>query len=232
MSTTPPWAYPMTEPPCLLVDGGRARFAVRRIWCVGRNYADHAREMGADPDLHPPTFFAKPPDSLRPGDGPVAYPPATENLHHEVELVVALSAGGSEVAPERALDLVCGYAVGLDLTRRDLQAAAKEVGGPWELAKGFDDAAPCSGLRSPERCGHPARGRIEIEVNGETRQRGDLDCMIWPVPSIVAHLSRLISLAPGDLIFTGTPAGVGPLVRGDRTVSRIEGVGELRVDVV
>lgn len=223
----PPFPYPRVP-----VQGSTDPFPVRRIYCVGRNYADHAREMGADPNREPPFFFGKPQDAVVPGGGEVPYPPATDNLHHEVELVVALGAGGREASPETARAWIYGYAVGLDLTRRDLQARAKDKGQPWDMAKGFDHSAPISALVPAEVIGHPETGGIWLSVNGETRQQGDLADMIWGVPEVIAHLSRLVALAPGDLIFTGTPAGVGAITRGDRIRCGIQGVGELEIVLV
>lgn len=217
-------------PVTLPVEGG-GRFPVRRVYCIGRNYAAHAREMGHDPDREPPFFFAKNPDNLDPS-GAFPYPSASADVHHEVELAVALGAGGTDIAPERALDHVWGYAVALDMTRRDLQAAAKEAGRPWEVGKAFERSAPIGPLVPAARIGHPARGRIELRVNGTLRQEGDLDQMIWTVPEIIAALSRFFALAPGDVILSGTPAGVGAVARGDRLEAAVEGVGTLCVQVV
>jgi len=211
------------------VEGEAAAFPVRRILCVGRNYAAHRREMGGD-DRDPPFFFAKPADAVVPPGRDAAYPPATQNLHHEIELVVALGAGGADVPVERALDLVLGYAVGVDLTRRDLQAAAKDKGQPWDAAKGFDDAAPISAIRRWR--GAPPQGRIALAVNGETRQDATVRDMIWSVAEIIAEASKLWRLAPGDLIFTGTPEGVGAINRGDRIEGEVEGVGRIEFRVV
>jgi len=215
--------------PAVPVEGEAAAFPVRRILCVGRNYAAHRREMGGD-DRDPPFFFAKPADAIVPPGGAVPYPPATSNLHHEIELVVALGAGGAEVSVERALELVFGYAVGVDLTRRDLQAAARDKGQPWESAKGFDAAAPVSAIR--RWAGAPPAGRIRLSVNGQSRQDATVDAMIWSVAEIIAEASKLWRLEAGDLIFTGTPEGVGPLVRGDRIDGEVEGVGRLAFEVV
>lgn len=213
----------------LPVQGG-GRFPVRRVWCVGRNYAAHAREMGGAPEREAPFFFAKPADAAVHADA-VPYPPATADLHHEVELVVALGGSGADVAPKAALDLVFGYGVGIDLTRRDLQAEAKKAGRPWAMAKGFDASAPCSAIVPVAACGHPAAGRISLDVDGQRRQEGDLAEMVWSVPEILGHLSRLVALAPGDVIFTGTPAGVGPVARGQRLSAEIAGVARLDVRV-
>lgn len=214
------------------VAGSNERFPVHRIYCVGRNYAAHAREMGMDPEREPPFFFSKPADAIVPNGAPVPYPPRTGNLHHEIELVVAIGAGGRDIPLADALAHVFGYAVGNDLTRRDLQFAAREKGQPWDVSKGFDRSAPVTAIRRAAEVGHPERGRIWIEVNGERRQQADLSEMIWSVPEIVAELSTLFDLAPGDLIFTGTPAGVGPVQRGDSLVGGIDGLETLRTTIV
>ena len=215
----------------LSVAGSEALFPVRRVYCVGRNYADHAAEMGAD-TREPPFFFSKPADALVPGGGDVLYPPLTANLQHEVELVVALSKGGANIAPEAALDHVFGYAVGFDLTRRDLQGKAKEKGHPWDMGKGFDQGGPISALQPASRVGHPAAGRIWLKVNGEVRQQGDLAQMSWKVAEVIANLSTYVCLQPGDLIFTGTPSGVSTVVRGDVLEGGVEGLGELKIRLV
>ena len=214
------------------VAGSSERFPVHRIYCVGRNYAAHAREMGMDPEREPPFFFSKPADAIVPNGAPVPYPPRTGNLHHEIELVVAIGAGGRDIPLADALVHVFGYAVGNDLTRRDLQFAAREKGQPWDVAKGFDRSAPVTAIRRAAEVGHLERGRIWIEVNGERRQQADLSEMIWNVPEIVAELSTLFDLVPGDLIFTGTPAGVGPVQRGDSLVGGIDGLETLRTTIV
>ncbi len=214
------------------VAGSSERFPVHRIYCVGRNYAAHAREMGMDPAREPPFFFSKPADAIVPNGAPVPYPPRTGNLHHEIELVVAIGAGGRDIPLADALVHVFGYAVGNDLTRRDLQFAAREKGQPWDVAKGFDRSAPVTAIRRAAEVGHLERGRIWIEVNGERRQQADLSEMIWNVPEIVAELSTLFDLVPGDLIFTGTPAGVGPVRRGDSLVGGIDGLETLRTTIV
>lgn len=217
------------------VDGGGA-FPVRRIYCVGRNYAAHAREMGADPSREAPFFFCKPADAVVPAmPGTVTelpYPAMSAEFHHEVELVAAIGLGGADIPVADALAHVWGYGVGLDLTRRDLQAALKAKGHPWEAAKAFDHSAPISPLAPVSRCGHLAQGAIWASVNGTARQRGDLADMIWSVAEIVSRLSALFRLMPGDLIFTGTPEGVGPLVRGDVVEAGVEGVGQMRLRVV
>lgn len=223
---------PIPALPAVPVHGTSAVFPVRRIYCIGRNYADHAREMGADPNREPPFFFGKPHDAVVPRGGEVAYPPATSNLHYEVELVVALAKGGRDIPVSEALACVYGYAVGLDLTRRDLQARSKEKGQPWDTAKGFDQSAPISPITPVSVCGHPATGAIWLSVNGAEHQRGSLSQMIWSVPEVIAHISGLVALAPGDLLFTGTPAGVGPIVAGDRVRCGIDGLGELEIRLV
>jgi fumarylpyruvate hydrolase len=217
------------------VVGSSARFAVRRVWCVGRNYAAHAREMGSDPDREPPFFFAKPGDAIVPAtpDATVSvpYPPKTANLHHEVELVVAIGQGGHNISTHTALQHVFGYAVGLDLTRRDLQAAAKKLAQPWEMSKGFDASAPCSALLPAAQWpGHQAR--IELDVNGQRRQEGGIADLIWPVADVIAYLSQYVALEAGDVIFTGTPEGVAALVPGDVAVACVTGLPELTVRIV
>jgi len=217
-----PTLFEPTTGTLLEAAGEALRFPVHRVYCVGQNYAAHAREMGVV-ERQPPFFFSKPPDAPIQAAS-VAFPPETANLHYEVELVVALGRGGRAIAEGDALDCVYGYAVGVDLTRRDLQTEAKEKGRPWDVAKGFDQSAPLSVIRRAEDIGHPDRGCIELDVDGESRQSGDLSDMIWPVPAIIAQLSKFFVLCPGDLLFTGTPEGVGPLRRGARVECRIEGV--------
>lgn len=222
---------PFPATPVVPVRGSDGLFPVRRIYCVGRNYADHAREMGGDPTREPPFFFGKPQDAVVPGGGTIAYPPLTSNLHYEVELVVALAKGGRDIAVAAAQDCIFGYAVGIDLTRRDLQAKAKDKGQPWDTAKGFDQSAPISPI-TPATLGHPASGAIWLSVNGVEKQRGDLSQMTWRVPEVIAHISTFVTLAPGDLIFTGTPSGVGAILPGDRVRCGIEGLGELEIILV
>lgn len=218
----PAWAIPSVE-----VAGETARFPVRRIYCVGRNYAAHTREMGGDPTREDPFFFAKPADAVIPDGTTIPYPPATRNLHHEIELVVALKGGGANLSADKVMDLVYGYAVGLDMTRRDLQNAAKAGGKPWDMGKGFDRSAPIGAIQPASRIGHPSKGAIWVKVNGAVKQSGDLADMIWSVPETLAYLSGLVELAPGDLIFTGTPEGVGPVVAGDVIEGHVDGVGDL-----
>jgi fumarylpyruvate hydrolase len=218
------------DPPAavsLPVADSEARFPVRRIFCVGRNYADHAREMGHDPDREPPFFFDKPADALIAGEAVIPFPPQTDQLEHEVELVAALGGGGRDVDPAAALGLVWGYAIGNDLTRRDIQAEAKKLGRPWTMAKGFDGSAVCGPVHSVADVGHIAAGSITLHVNGTLRQAGDISQMIWSLPEVIAALSRFVELKPGDLIYTGTPAGVGRLVPGDVVEISIAGLGRL-----
>jgi len=207
-------------------------FPVRRIFCVGRNYADHAREMGYDPDREPPFFFTKPADALVISGAATPYPSRTQDFHHEVELVVAIGIAGSEIPVAGALRHVWGYAVGIDMTRRDLQAEARESSRPWDMAKGFDASAPIGVLYPASAIGHPSDGEISLQVNGEARQHADLRELIWNVPEIIAELSTLVRLEPGDLIYTGTPAGVGAVIRGDRITASIAGLGSLETAIV
>jgi len=216
--------------PAVPVAGTRKTYPVRRLYCVGRNYAEHAREMGHDPKREKPFFFQKAPDSVV-IDGVFPYPPASADVHYEIELVVALKAGGHNIPAAKAKDFIYGYAVGLDMTRRDLQAEAKKQGRPWEAAKAFDHAAPIGAITSVEQAGLLLKGPITLDVNGERRQTGDLGDMIWPVADIIAELSQLFLLAPGDLIFTGTPAGVGAVKRGDRLHGEIAKLEPLDVTV-
>jgi len=230
-----PFVLPPPAQPSLAVAGTQARFPVRRVFCVGRNYAAHAAEMGGDADREPPFFFTKPADAVldaAPDDETsIPYPPETENLHHEVELAVAIGRGGAAIPRDRALDHVYGYATALDLTRRDLQTAAKKTGRPWDWGKAFDRSAPVSRIHPVDDVGHPAAGRIWLAVDGDLRQDADLSEMIWPVPDILAAASRSVTLAPGDLVLTGTPAGVGPLTPGHRVTAGIAGVAELALTI-
>jgi fumarylpyruvate hydrolase len=215
--------------PSVAVRDSDKRFPVRRIFCVGRNYAEHAREMGNDPDREPPFFFSKPADALVADGAALPFPTMTQDLHYEAELVVAIGKAGREVAAADALGLVAGYAAGNDLTRRDLQAEAKSMRRPWDMAKGFDNSAACGAISTVETIGYPSQARITARVDGELRQDGDVNEMIWPVPDIIAHLSRLVALAPGDLIFTGTPAGVGAIRAGQSCTVEIEGLAPVTV---
>jgi len=225
------YVFPLWRQPAVPVAGTDALFPVRRIFCVGQNYAAHAREMGTDPTRQPPCFFTKPADVIVTGGADAPYPPATANLHYEIELVVALASGGRDIEESRALDHVFGYAAGIDLTRRDLQAAAKAAGLPWDMAKGFDHSAPIGTIRPAAAGGHPAKGAIRLLVNGAARQDSDISGMIWPVAGVIAQLSKLVTLAAGDLIFTGTPEGVGAIKPGDRLEGSIEGVGTVSTTV-
>jgi len=217
---------------CLPIRGRTQVFPVNRIFCVGRNYAEHAREMGHDPNREPPFFFMKPATAIVAGDGEFPYPALSQDVHHELELVVALGRGGQNITEAEALDHVYGYAVGLDMTRRDLQGEAKKMGRPWDTGKAFDHSAPCSAVVPAEVIGHPSKGAIVLEVNGVVRQRGDLQDLIWNIPETISYLSTLFCLMPGDLIFSGTPAGVGPIQRGDVMSGSVEGVGHLSSRVV
>lgn len=218
---------PAASRPTVAVAGSALRFPVRRIFCVGRNYPEHAREMGARDERAPPFFFTKPADAVIASGSAVPFPSRTTKLHHEIELVVALGSGGRDIRVEAAQGLVYGYAVGVDLTRRDVQAAMKEQGKPWDTAKGFDHSAPIAPIVPAAGKAPPAHGRIWLEVNDEARQSGDIADMIWSVPEIIAELSTWFELAAGDLVFTGTPAGVGPLQRGDRVRGGVDGIGVL-----
>ncbi|MEB0079148.1 fumarylacetoacetate hydrolase family protein [Pseudomonas sp. CCI3.2] len=221
---------PVTAP-SLAVEGTSSRFPIRRVFCVGRNYSDHAREMGHDPDREPPFFFMKPADAVVPAEGTIAYPTLTEDLHHEIELVVAIGKDGVDIAPEDALSHVWGYAVGADLTRRDIQAQAKKMGRPWDWAKGFDESGPSSPLKPVSSVGHLEGAAIWLKVNGVERQRGNLSDQIWPVKDVISYLSQSVKLKAGDLIFTGTPAGVGALQVGDVVNGGIDGLNEFTFTV-
>ena len=215
----------------LPVQGSDKLFPIHRIYCVGRNYAEHAIEMGHDPSKEPPFFFQKNPDNII-TDGKFPYPSATSDVHHEIEMVVALSKGGTNIPVEAALDHVFGYGVGLDMTRRDLQGEAKKLGRPWEVGKAFEASAPCGPLVPASEIGHPTSGAVTLKVNAEIRQQGDLNQLIWKVPEMISYLSGLFTLQPGDIIMTGTPAGVGAVVRGDVLEGFVEGIGTIEVVVV
>ncbi|GAB4167200.1 MAG: fumarylacetoacetate hydrolase family protein [Thalassobaculales bacterium] len=230
--SSPELVVPAPAQVSLPVVGSTARFPVHRVYCIGRNYAAHAIEMGHDPNREPPFFFQKNPDNLVPPGGDFPYPPKTDDVHHEVELVVALKSGGTDIPVERALDHVWGYGVGLDMTRRDLQGEAKKLGRPWEIGKAFEFSGPCSALVPASVTGHPTSGAVWLKVNGELRQEGDLNQLIWKVPEMIAYLSAYFTLAPGDLIFSGTPSGVAAVKRGDVMLAHVDGVGELEVKVV
>ena len=232
-------AYVVTPPATVgvPVNGTDDLFPVRRIFCVGRNYAAHAREMGHDPDREPPFFFTKPADAIVICADPknptkVPYPSATKDLHHEIEMIVAIGRGGANIPVEQALDHVFGYGVGLDMTRRDIQGVAKKMGRPWEMGKAFDNSAPCTGITPVTQIGHPDKGAVWLKINGELKQKGDLADLIWNVPETISYLSNMITLRPGDLIMSGTPAGVGPVQRGDKLAGHVDGLEELVITYI
>ena len=226
-------AYVITPPPVVSIPvAGGGKFPVRRIFCVGRNYAAHAREMGHDPDREAPFFFCKPADALVTGGADMPYPPLSKDLHHEMELVVAIGTGGADIAESDALKHVWGYAAGLDMTRRDLQNQAKKEGKPWDMGKGFDHSAPIGTLVPAASFPDPTKGKIELKVNGQVRQTSDLSMLIWSVAETIAYLSKLVALAPGDLIYSGTPEGVAAVSRGDVLEGVVDGVGTVRTRVV
>jgi fumarylpyruvate hydrolase len=231
--STPMTDYLFSPPaaPSAAISGSEQRFPIHRVYCVGRNYAEHVKEMGGEVGREPPVFFTKPADAVTANDAAIPYPSRTANLHHEIELVVAIGRGGRDIPKERALEHVFGYAVGNDLTRRDLQNTAKQKGQPWDTGKAFDYSAPLTAIR-PATQGHLSRARIWLAVNGQVRQDSDIGEMIWSVPEVIAELSTLFELAPGDLIFTGTPSGVGVLKPGDRLEGGIEGLDTLRNTIV
>ena len=214
----------------LPIDGTDALFPVRRVYCIGRNYAAHAIEMGHDPDREPPFFFQKNPNNLDPS-GNFPYPPHSSDVHHEAEMYVALKSGGANIAVEEALDCIYGYGLSLDMTRRDLQGQMKKLGRPWEIGKAFERSAPCGPIYPASTIGHLAAGRLVLTVNGETRQEGDLNQMIWKVPEMISYPSQYLELASGDIIQSGTPAGVGPIAKGDVMVVTIDGLGSFSVTV-
>lgn len=218
--------------PSLPVVGDSRRFAVNRIYCVGRNYADHAREMGHDPDREPPFFFMKPANSIVTDGKDMQYPNLSHDVHHEVEMVVAIGKGGANISADKALEHVYGYGVGLDMTRRDLQGEAKKMGRPWDTGKAFDQSAPCAAITPASQCGHLDQGRIALLVNGEVRQEGNLNQLIWNIPDTIAYLSTLFTLEPGDLIMSGTPAGVGPVKKGDILKGSVEGLTPLKIKII
>ena len=224
------FVIPAPQQASIPVAGEAKSFPVRRIWCVGRNYEEHIREMGHDV-RDPPFFFSKPADAIVADGGNVPYPPLTEDMHHEVELVVALKSGGRNIKLADALDCIWGYGVGIDLTRRDLQIASRDMKRPWEIGKAFDASAPCGPLQPAGKIGHPSKGRIALKANGKLRQEGDLAQMIWNVPEVIGKLSEMVALAAGDIIMTGTPSGVAATVAGDKLECEIEGVGSLTVTI-
>jgi len=225
------YAIPAPTTPSIAIDGRHERFPIRRIFCVGRNYAAHAREMGKDPDREPPFFFTKPADAVCDSSSIVPYPPLTDNLHHEVELVVAIGQRANRIKAEAARNAIWGYGVGIDLTRRDLQLAARDAGRPWDWGKAFDFSAPCGPLRPVATAGHIEAGPISLSVNGAARQNADLKDLIWSVPEIIAYCSAAVELKPGDLIFTGTPAGVSSISPGDHLVGRITGLDDIAITI-
>lgn len=226
------YAIPVLEPTTAEIAGTPARFPVHRIYCVGRNYAAHAREMGTDPDREPPFFFMKPSDVVVAHEKEVPYPAETQSFHHEIEMVVAIGKEASHISMEGARDVIYGYAVGNDLTRRDLQTAAKKTGRPWETGKAFEQSALLGSIHPVEKVGHIEQGEISLKINGELRQKGDIRDLIWNVPEVIVELSRLFRLMPGDLIYTGTPDGVGPMERGDELEGYVEGLGVLKNTIV
>ncbi|MEA2984208.1 MAG: fumarylpyruvate hydrolase [Alphaproteobacteria bacterium] len=230
MSVNDKYVISPPAPPSLPVAGSSKLFPVRRVWCVGRNYLEHIREMGND-EREPPFFFAKPSDALVQDGATIPYPSLTKDLHFEVELVVALKSGGRNIAVAKANDCIYGYGVGIDLTRRDLQIASRNIKQPWEIGKFFDNSAPCSALRPASEIGHPSKGKITLKVNGNLKQEGDLAQMIWNVPETISKLSEMVELAAGDVIFTGTPSGVGPVAEGEKMECEVEGVGRLTITI-
>ena len=226
-------AYVITPPtiPTVPVRGSDALFPIHRIYCVGRNYAAHAREMGYDPDREPPFFFQKNPDTIVPNGGNFPYPDKSKDVHFEMELVIALSKGGKDIAEADAMDCVYGYALGLDMTRRDLQGVAKKAGRPWEVGKAFENSAPCGEIVPADQVSGLENARIWLDVNGETRQDGNINQLIWNIRETISYLSGLFTLAPGDLIYSGTPAGVGAIVKGDVMKGSVEGIGSLTINV-
>ena len=226
------YVFPIHEIPVLSVAGTEDVFPVHRIYCVGQNYSEHMYEMGSNPQRDAPFFFSKPADAVFHQNSQISYPPVTKNLHHEIELVVAIGEKGNKISKSEALNHVFGYTVGLDLTRRDLQQEAKKKGRPWAVAKGFDHSAPCSVLHKVDEVGYLEKGSITLRVNGEIRQQGDISEMIWSVPEIISILSGFFELCPGDLIFTGTPSGVGPLKRGDKLEGAVEKLTKLEIIIV
>lgn len=232
MNSMNDFVLPPHEAPSIPVAGTSSRFPVRRIYCVGQNYAAHAREMGQNPDRNPPFFFSKPADAVLSDGRDLPYPPQTGDLHYEAELIVAIGKAGRDINADAAKDHIWGYAAGVDFTRRDLQAEAKKSGRPWDMAKGFDHSAACGVLHSAKEIGEISHGAIRLSVDGEIKQDGDLRDMIWSVPEIIAHLSQFVTLAAGDLIYTGTPSGVGPVVSGQSVLVEIEGLTMLNLRVL
>jgi len=226
------YIFPPQKQTALPVRGTEDLFPVNRVYCVGRNYAAHTIEMGHDPTKEAPFFFQKNPDNILLEGENFPYPTMTSDVHHEIEMVVALKSGGDNISVDNAMDCVFGYGVALDMTRRDLQGQMKKQGRPWEIGKAFEKSAPCSALVPADEIGHPAEGAVWLKINGETRQQGNLDQLIWKIPEMIAYLSELFTLHSGDLILTGTPSGVGPVQRGDKLHGHVAGVGDIKVDVV
>ena len=226
------YVFPPPKQVTLPVRESDAIFPVHRVYCVGRNFAAHAVEMGHDPDKEPPFFFQKNPDNLLLEGQDFPYPPKTADVHHEIELAVALKSGGENIPVERAVDCIFGYGISLDMTRRDLQGEMKKLGRPWEIGKAFESSAPCTELIPADKIGHPDQGAIWLKIDGEFRQQGDLNQMIWKIPEMISYLSELFVLQAGDIILTGTPSGVGPVKRGDKIHGHVEGVGDLKLSVV
>jgi fumarylpyruvate hydrolase len=231
MTSSISYAFPPHAVPHLPIRNSASVFPVHRIYCVGRNYADHAIEMGHDPNREAPFFFQKNPDTLVLSGGVFPYPDKSNDVHHELEMVVALKSGGKDIPVAKALDHVFGYAVGLDMTRRDLQGEAKKAGRPWEIGKAFEYSAPCTEIVPASEIGHPAKGKVWLKVNGAEKQKGDLDQLIWKVPEMISYLSGLFELKAGDLIYSGTPAGVGAVKKGDLMVGGVDGIGEITIKV-
>lgn len=223
--------FPTPKPSTVSIQGSDQLFPVRRIYCIGRNYADHAIEMGHDPDKEPPFFFQKNPDNIN-QTGQFPYPSQSQDVHFEMEMVIALHKGSKNIATSEALDHVFGYALGLDMTRRDLQAQMKKMGRPWEIGKAFEQSAPISPIVPASQIGHPDQGEISLSVNGELRQQGNLNQMIWKTAEMISYLSQYYELAPGDLIMSGTPAGVGAITPGDKLIGEIEKLGQFEILVV
>ncbi len=231
MASNVSYVFTPAPTPSLSVRGVAERFPVHRVYCIGRNYEAHAVEMGHDPNKEPPFFFQKNASNVYVGQE-FPYPSQTADVHHEIEMIAVLHQGGKDIAVAQALDCVFGYAVGLDMTRRDLQGEAKKLGRPWEVGKAFEHSGPCTEIVRASEIGHPSQGEIWLQVNGEIRQQGDLNQMIWKTAEQVSILSRFFTLQPGDVIFTGTPSGVGPVIKGDQLHGFVQGVGELRIKVI